>query len=729
MGPAGRRSSGRRRASPTATEAGFRLTCSQQIAAALADADSYISGYNIWMHHLLDADGRRLFPAGKRLITHWNLRDELKAQYAEKDGLARQRMIAQVMERIVDQTIPAVVVDNPHVDWQPYSNQVTASAVQDSDRPAAASPKITAEREPDTRYAKLLGTYRAARLEDPYSPAAPSLIARRFDFDRELPEARVEAMLEQIVGSPLVPRVAKLIERRLERPLEPFDIWYNGFLPRGKYTEAELDAITKKKYPTAGAFAADIPAILVKLGFSQERAGYLASNIEVDPSRGAGHAWGAQRRGDKAHLRTRVGADGMDYKGYNIAVHELGHNVEQTFSLNEVPYNALEGVPNTAFTEALAFVFQARDLELLGLAKPDATSEALTVLDDFWGAYEIGGVALVDMRVWRWMYAHPDATPAELRDATLGIAREVWNRFYAPVFGRRDVVLLGIYSHMIDSVLYLPDYPVGAMIARQVEQQIATLREPGRRVRANDASGTPDSGSLDEESDRSASGAGSAAPGCGACAGAAPVGTMPAQCHASLQGRSRSCATRRRRRPSSGGSMSASGYSTTVRSGCATFSMARSIASPCRRAARQGAPSASGSTPASKRSLRGEMPGAYCELNFSPSEEWAAFGFSAYREGMSPISLQRDPSIAVSVSEDRLALDAIVGPEILLALPGASSPRLALSAVVEETDGRLSYWALTHPAERPDFHHRDGFVLPLEHPDVDGAFEPEAGGE
>jgi hypothetical protein len=57
-------------------------------------------------------------------------------------------------------------------------------------------------------------------------------------------------------------------------------------------------------------------------------------------------------------------------------------------------------------------------------------------------------------------------------------------------------------------------------------------------------------------------------------------------------------------------------------------------------------------------------------------------------------------------------------------LPGASSLRLALSVVVEETDGRLSYWAITHPAERPDFHHRDGFVLPLEHPDVDGVFTP-----
>jgi hypothetical protein len=115
---------------------------------------------------------------------------------------------------------------------------------------------------------------------------------------------------------------------------------------------------------------------------------------------------------------------------------------------------------------------------------------------------------------------------------------------------------------------------------------------------------------------------------------------------------------------------------------------------------------------------------AYCELNFSPSEEWAAFGFSAYREGMSPITLQRDPAIAVSVSEDRLALEAVVGPEILFALPGTSSLRLALSAVVEETDGRLSYWALTHPAERPDFHHRDGFVLSLEGPDVDSAFSP-----
>jgi hypothetical protein len=170
----------------------------------------------------------------------------------------------------------------------------------------------------------------------------------------------------------------------------------------------------------------------------------------------------------------------MNYKGYNIAVHEMGHNVEQVFSLHMIDHTLLEGVPNTAFTEALAFVFQNRDLELLGLAKPDAQTEALRTLDEFWGAYEIGGVALVDMEVWHWMYDHPDATPAELKEATLGIARGVWNKYYAPVFGRRDVVLLGIYSHMIDSFLYLPDYPIGRLIAFQIQDQMKKAGNVGR---------------------------------------------------------------------------------------------------------------------------------------------------------------------------------------------------------------------------------------------------------
>ena len=442
---------------------------SQAMSRAHAAASQYVSTYNIWMHHLVDDKGERLFPPKMRLLEHWNLRDEIKAGYSEgKSALPKQRLIQRVMERIVDQTIPNEVVDNPNVDWNPMTNAVKPAAVKDA---GDTTPQARIA-QPSSRYAVILDDFRAARLIDRYSPTAPTLIERRFNEGREIPEARVKAMLEQILASPLVPRVAKLIETRLGRPLEPFDVWYNGFRPNSAYSEAQLTELTRKKYPTAAAYKAGMPRMFEQLGFSAERAQLLAGNIVVDPARGSGHAMGAGRREDHPHLRTRVGKEGMDYKGYNIAVHEMGHNVEQTFSLNFIDHYTLSGVPNTAFTEALAFVFQNRDIELLGLAKPGAESDALRTLNEFWGTYEIAGVGLVDMGMWHWMYDHPDATPAELNAATVQIAKGVWNRYYAPVFHTRDVTLLGVYAHMVDEFLYLPDYPIGHMIASQIEQQM-----------------------------------------------------------------------------------------------------------------------------------------------------------------------------------------------------------------------------------------------------------------
>jgi hypothetical protein len=442
-------------------------------AKASAEAAQYIAGYNIWMHHIVDSNGTRLFPPKLRLLSHWNLRDEIKADYTDpKNGLAKQRAIMKVMERIVTQTIPDSVVDNPQVDWNPVTNEVRATTDKDSDLPAPSGKKPANEPEPDTRYAKLLAVFHAQRQVDAWSPSAPTLIARRFEENRQIPEARVKKILEDVLASPEVPHVAKLVQKRLGRKLEPFDIWFDGFRARGEFTEAQLDEIVRKKYPTAEAYQRDIPSLLAQLGFSPEKASMLAANIVVDPARGSGHAMGAGRREDKAHLRTRVEKDGMNYKGFNIAVHEMGHNVEQTFSLNTIDHTLLQGVPNTAFTEALAFVFQGHDLELLGLTKPTAETQAMKTLNDFWACYEISGVALVDMGVWHWMYEHPAATPAELKVATIAIAKDVWNRYYAGVFGTKDVVLLGVYSHMIDAMLYLPDYPIGHTIAFQIEQQM-----------------------------------------------------------------------------------------------------------------------------------------------------------------------------------------------------------------------------------------------------------------
>lgn len=446
----------------------------QESSREVAAANLYIAEYNVWMHHLVDERGERLFPKGLRLISHWNLRDELKADYADPRGHEKQRMIVQVMERIITQTIPAAVIDNPRLDWNPYTNVVTVAPADtvEADAPSREA-KADATREQDVRYARLLAIFQAARKADAYAPVAPTRIARAFELGRELPEARVKALLTQVLESPLVPRVAKLIEARLGRKLEPQDVWYAGFKPGAQRPESELDALTRKRYPSAESFAKDLPRILRGMGFSAGKADWLAEHIRVDASRGAGHAQQALRRGDFPRLRTRVEKEGMSYKGYNIAVHELGHNVEQAFGLYGVDHTLLTGVPNNAFTEALAFVFQARDLELLGLGKPDAASERERVLGDFWQTWERSGIAWVDMEVWHWLYAHPEATPAQLREAVVSISRDVWDRFFAPVLGGEGTTLLAVYSHMISYPLYLPDYPLGHLIAFQIEEHLS----------------------------------------------------------------------------------------------------------------------------------------------------------------------------------------------------------------------------------------------------------------
>ncbi|MBM4394331.1 MAG: hypothetical protein FJ087_01420 [Deltaproteobacteria bacterium] len=427
---------------------------------AYAAADDYIARYNVRMDRVVTADGIKPFPEGLRLISHWGLRDHLKGLYGDPNGLEGQRLILKVMERIVRQEIPAAAIDNTDVLWDPVANRVTTT----DGKPADAA------REPDRRFAQLLEVFRAERGIDPHSPAFPTHVSRKFDLEREIPEETVRALLVAVLTDPVAGDVAKHVRKRVGRPLEAFDIWYDGFKARGAIPEPERDRAVRARYPDIAAFQADVAGVLGRLGFSKENADFLASKIDVDASRGAGHAMGAGMRSDNAHLRTRVPKGGMDYKGYNIALHELGHCVEQVFSLNRVDRTLLAGVPNTAFTEAFAFLFQDRDLDVLGLGKADERTKALRAVDAFWMTFEISGVGLLDMAVWHWMYDHPDATPAQLRDAVVAEATAIWNRYYAPVLGVRDSPLLAIYSHMISAGLYLPDYPIGHLIHAQIEQ-------------------------------------------------------------------------------------------------------------------------------------------------------------------------------------------------------------------------------------------------------------------
>ena len=428
-----------------------------------SNSENYIAEYNIMMGNLLTDKGEKLFPKDMVLLSHWNLRDEIKSNYADlPNANEKQEMIYKVMERIVDQTIPLEVINNAAYDWAPYSNKT----FKDGKEVQFAS-------EGARRYQQILDAYKVEKKIDPYTPALPTGIMRNFEGGMEMSPAQIKELFIHLISSEQVKQVGKLIESRLGRKLRPYDIWYDGFKSRSTLSEDMLTAKTQQRYPNAEAFHADMPRMLQVLGFSKEDADFLAERIVVEGARGSGHAWGAQGRWEPARLRTRIVKGGMDYKGYNIAVHEFGHNVEQILDLYKIDHYTLNGVPNTGFTEALAFIFQKRDLELLGF---DTERNDNTTLDIFWGLYEIMGVALVDMMVWEWLYENPEATAEDLKQATLKTAKEVWNKYYEPVLGTHDSPLLAIYSHMVNSPMYLPNYPLGSIIEYQLESHFAKLK-------------------------------------------------------------------------------------------------------------------------------------------------------------------------------------------------------------------------------------------------------------
>jgi hypothetical protein len=107
--------------------------------------------------------------------------------------------------------------------------------------------------------------------------------------------------------------------------------------------------------------------------------------------------------------------------------------------------------------------------------------------------------------------------------------------------------------------------------------------------------------------------------------------------------------------------------------------------------------------------IRASTGDEYYEFNFAPSTQWAAYRFSSYRSGMCVASEISAPPIEVRSSPDRYTLRASLDLDYL-SLPRKALWCLGLSVVIEDINGCKSYWALLHPAGRPDFHYADSFV-------------------
>jgi hypothetical protein len=103
---------------------------------------------------------------------------------------------------------------------------------------------------------------------------------------------------------------------------------------------------------------------------------------------------------------------------------------------------------------------------------------------------------------------------------------------------------------------------------------------------------------------------------------------------------------------------------------------------------------------------------AYREYNFSPSGAWAVYDFDRYREGMRTDSWIVAPGFMTRRVGAAYILDATIDIRWLAVSPGGPL-RLGVTAVIEDMGGVLSYWALKHSAEKPDFHQPDSFVIEL----------------
>ncbi len=427
------------------------------------DLADYTKLYIISMDQILSSDMEVLFPAGTRLNCHNGLRDEIKGLYTRENPLPRQEMIRRVVMHILDQSIPKCMVGETEYYWMPKSNKVFK-------KENGKFVEAEFEEEKDRRYRFLHNRFNSKIREDEKYPEGSTYLTRTFE-NRQLSEERIVALLESIVGSPERYEVAKILEARLGRELQPFDIWYPGFQSQSSYDMDELDRILREKYPTPLAFQNDIPNILRRVGFEDDIADFLGTHVIVDPIPSGGHANGAQMKGESAHLRTRFEPYGLNYKGYRIGMHETGHTIEQNISLYHTDYYSLKGIPSAPFTECMADLIAYRDVLGLGVSNEYSQKEReLNALASFMYVWEMGAEGLHEIRVWNWFYEHPDASVEQLRQATLSIAEDVWNEYFADIFGERDNPILSIYNHFLSGSLYLHAYPLGNIILMQVEE-------------------------------------------------------------------------------------------------------------------------------------------------------------------------------------------------------------------------------------------------------------------
>jgi len=424
----------------------------------------HISHYFYRIGHVMDRKGNFLFPKNLILHGHRGIRDVIKDEYTRSNGFERQLVLNAVAAHILGGTMPVQFLQDENIRWDPFKNKLYA---------VRSNGKLQEIKDFETegvrRYAGFRVSLKSRMLRD--NGSEPNLNQLQRTFQRaSLPLEETEAILHRLLSDPILKKAAKLIEQQLGRKLEPFDIWFSGFQEQSAYSSDFLDSLTKARYPTPIALEKDLSNILVRMGFPEEDAVMVGRQTTVRPVVSGGYAAQPALRGSPSLMTTMFGDDGLDYKSYRIAMHELGHTVCGVYCTNYADYFILGDVPSGGITEGYAEILAYKNVEGLGLYPYDKeTAQHLRTLAALWYLVEIGGQSLTEILSWKWIYANPDATAEEVQAGITGIAEKVWNDYFADVFGgKRDQRLLSIYDHFITGSLYLHNFFYSNVIMHQL---------------------------------------------------------------------------------------------------------------------------------------------------------------------------------------------------------------------------------------------------------------------
>ena len=429
---------------------------------ALSISDKYLSGYYIYPGCLVDNYGRQIFSKNLKPFSLMKLHEVIRGNYMiNENGLAQQQMMGEIILHIIKQDIPDSLTYDNTIRWDPFSNVVSKDGEKFKMKPGGFN-----------RYAYFLNNFIVLKAEDQFFPFHKNFLDRTFNNTLELPQNQVELQFEHLCSSPLAQKTASLISKRLNRPLQPFDIWYNGFSNRSELKIKELDKTIRSKYPNNQSYITDIPNILFRVGFDFKKAQELSACLSIDTTRIANDFNDDNIVGSRPALHFKVGKDGMNFQEYVETLRALGMAVGIAISSYNVETFFLKGTPNAALNQGLAFVFQERVFQSLGFNDIFPDTEPYPALDTYWNSYRSMGTAILEIRIWQWLYKHPTATKVQLKDAVIRLAVEVWNQYYSTAFKIKNSPILSFDSKMIDKPLALTTDALGLMIGFQINQYL-----------------------------------------------------------------------------------------------------------------------------------------------------------------------------------------------------------------------------------------------------------------